>query len=392
MGFKQTLHRPPLNARRASGPGERRHPTWLAEKSACGESRLTAIFWLNAVGILVYLAMLAACAAPRIVEPANSTLRPTQLDIEGAIMDDGYRLPLQIWSAAGTPAIVLLGLHGFNDYANAFAPLGQALAQSGITTYAVDQRGFGATALPGRWHGSTRLAADLRHLVDLLRARHPDARLYVAGESMGGAVVLAASAAGPLPADGIILIAPAIWSRDTMPWYQRLALDGAVRTLPWLKLTGEGVRISPSDDVQMLREMGRDPLVIKATRVDALWGITDLMDRAHAAASHIQTPALLLYGEQDQIIPKNAFCRFLKTLPAATPGLRFVLYQRGWHMLPRDLQGERAREDVRAWLMNPKAPLPSGEDTAPHSDRVSAFCNRPSTPRRGLGWARDPAA
>lgn len=337
------------------------------------------MFRLKAVGILISLAMLAACAAPRIVEPANPQKAPTQLGVEVAIMDDGYRLPVRIWSATDTPEILLIGLHGFNDYANAFAPLGQALARSGITTYAVDQRGFGATALPGRWHGSARLAADLRHLVDLLRARHPDARLYVAGESMGGAVVLAASAAGPLAVDGIILIAPAVWSRDTMPWYQRLALDGAVRTLPWLTLTGEGVRISPSDNPQMLRAMGRDPLVIKATRVDALWGITDLMDRARAASPHVQTPALLLYGEQDKIIPKNAFCRFLETLPT-TPGLTFVLYQRGWHMLPRDLQGERVTQDIRAWLMNPTAPLPSGEDTAPHSERVSAFCNWPGAP------------
>lgn len=295
-------------------------------------------------------------------------------------MDDGYRLPVRIWSAADKPAILLLGLHGFNDYANAFAPLGDALARSGITTYAVDQRGFGATALLGRWHGSARLAADLHRLVDLLRARHPHARLYVAGESMGGAVILAASAAGPLPVDGIILIAPAVWSRDTMPWYQRLALEGAVRTLPGLKLTGEGVRISPSDNPQMLRAMGRDPLVIKATRVDALWGITDLMDRARAAAPQIQTPALLLYGKQDKIIPKNAFCRFLETVPASEPGLRFVLYPHGWHMLPRDLQGSRVAEDIRAWLVNPKAPLPSGEDTAPHGERVSAFCNWPGPP------------
>jgi alpha-beta hydrolase superfamily lysophospholipase len=254
--------------------------------------------------------------------------------------------------------------------------LGRELAAAGIVTYAVDQRGFGAAALPGRWHGSDRLVADLRSLIDLLRARHPDARLYVVGESMGGAVVLAATAQGQLPVDGLILIAPAVWSRDTMPWYQRLALDGAVRTLPWLKLTGEGIRLSPSDHVEMLQAMSADPLVIKATRVDALWGITDLMDRAQAAARYLQTPALLLYGEQDEIIPQNAFCRFLAKLPGTDPGLTFVLYEHGWHMLPRDRQGARVRADIAAWLKAPDAPLPSGETTSPHGPRASAFCGK----------------
>jgi alpha-beta hydrolase superfamily lysophospholipase len=328
------------------------------------------------VAILLCLAMLAACASPRIVEPSSPTAAGATLGSEAARMDDGYRLPLSVWSATARPRIVVIGLHGFNDYANAFAPLGRDLARAGITTYAVDQRGFGATAMRGRWHGSERLAADLHTLVALIGARHPDAHLYVAGESMGGAVLLAAAAKNPLPVDGIILIAPAVWSRDTMPWYQRLALDAAVRTLPWLKLTGEGVRITPSDHVEMLREMGQDPLVIKATRVDALWGITDLMDRAGASAPHIQTPALLLYGERDDIIPKNAFCRFLEKLPGSDPGLTFVLYERGWHMLPRDRQGARVRGDIAAWLTDAQAPLPSGEATPPDGERASSFCGK----------------
>jgi acylglycerol lipase len=324
--------------------------------------------------ILISLLLLTACASARVVEPSSSAARAASLGRADALMDDGYRLPLRVWSSGDNPEVVLIGLHGFNDYANAFAPLARDLAATGITTYAVDQRGFGATALPGRWHGGERLGADLRNLVDLLRARHPDARLYVAGESMGGAVVLAAAADRALPVDGLILIAPAVWSRDTMPWYQRLALEGAVRTLPGLKLTGKGVRISPSDHIEMLREMGRDPLVIKATRVDALWGITDLMDRARASARHIQTPVLLLYGERDDIIPKKAFCRFLEELPTGDPGLRFVLYERGWHMLPRDRQGARVRLDIAAWLADPQAALPSGEETPPDGERVDTFC------------------
>nr|WP_093191004.1 alpha/beta hydrolase [Thiocapsa sp. KS1] len=320
--------------------------------------------------------MLTSCASPNIVESPDTQTRSPGIGVDHARMDDGYRLPLRVWTGADQPQMVVLGLHGFNDYANAFAPLGRELASAGITTYAVDQRGFGAAALPGRWHGSERLVADLRNLVDLLRARHPDARLYVVGESMGGAVVLAATAQGPLPVDGLILIAPAVWSRDTMPWYQRLALDGAVRTLPWLKLTGEGIRLSPSDHVEMLQAMGADPLVIKATRVDALWGITDLMDRAQAAAHYLQTPALLLYGEHDEIIPKNAFCRFLGKLPRSEPGLTFALYEHGWHMLPRDRQGARVRADIAAWLEARDAPLPSGETTSPHGPRASAFCGK----------------
>jgi alpha-beta hydrolase superfamily lysophospholipase len=123
----------------------------------------------------------------------------------------------------------------------------------------------------------------------------------------------------------------------------------------------------------MLRAFGADPLVIKETRVDALWGVTNLMDRAAAAAPRLPPPALLLYGEKDQIIPKAAFCAALRELPRE-PGLRLVLYPEGWHMLTRDLQGRQVMEDIAAWLLDRDAPLPSGEEAAPDSRRLARFC------------------
>jgi acylglycerol lipase len=171
-----------------------------------------------------------------------------------------------------------------------------------------------------------------------------------------------------------VLIAPAVWARETMPWYQRLVLGWTARVLPGLRLTGEGIERWPSDNVPMLRAMGRDPLVIKATRVDALWGVTNLMDAALASAPDLPAlPTLLLYGERDEIIPKRAFCRLRRDL-TERPSLRLALYRDGWHMLPRDLQGERVRADIAAWVADSTAALPSGEEVRLDGGRLQGFC------------------
>jgi alpha-beta hydrolase superfamily lysophospholipase len=116
--------------------------------------------------------------------------------------------------------------------------------------------------------------------------------------------------------------------------------------------------------------------VIKHTRVDALWGLTDLMDRA-SAAELPPTPTLILYGEGDEIIPKRAYCRWLGTFPAdVSPEPRLALYARGYHMLTRDLQAERVLADIAAWIRDPSAPLPSGEETTPGTERLAKFCGR----------------
>src|SRR3546814_5012683 len=90
---------------------------------------------------------------------------------------------------------------------------------------------------------------------------------------MGGAVVVAALA-GPQPpeAAGAILVAPAVWGRSTMPFHQRAALWLSARLFPSARFSGRGLGIQASDNIEMLRALGRDPLFIKETRVDAIHG------------------------------------------------------------------------------------------------------------------------
>ena len=291
-------------------------------------------------------------------------------------MEDGYQLPLRIWEPLGKAAGVAVGLHGFNDYHNAFAEVGPFLAQRGIAFLAYDQRGFGSTQQPGIWAGTERLVADLRTLLPLVRRRFPDLPLFVVGESMGGAVAMVAlTEADTPPVDGLILIAPAVWGRARMNPVQYAALWVAAHTLPSLRLTGKGLGIQPSDNREMLKRLSLDPLVIKETRIDALWGVTLLMDRALAAGQAVLGPILLLYGERDEIIPRRAFCGLTEALRENAPGdWRLLLYPQGYHMLTRDLQREVVLADVAAWMRDPGSEAPSGAETPVRGETLARFC------------------
>jgi hypothetical protein len=130
-----------------------------------------------------------------------------------------------------------------------------------------------------------------------------------------------------------------------------------------MTLTGQGLNRRPSDNIAMLRALGRDPLVIKETRVDAIKGLVDLMDAAYdATRSGIARPPLLvLYGARDEIVPDAPVVEAMRRL-AGTDGHRAALYGNGWHMLLRDLQAETVWRDIAAWIADPAAPLPSGAD------------------------------
>ena len=313
------------------------------------------------------LLLLGACAGGGLGHmPRAPGLAPAepQLAADYFVADDGVRLPLRVWQPEGAVTATILAVHGFNDYSNAFAGPAEEWAKHGIVTYAYDQRGFGQAPDRGFWVGAARLDEDLANASRLVAARYPGVPHYLLGESMGGAVVMTALA-GPDPpmADGIILAAPAVWGRATMNVFERVALWTAYEVVPGLTLTGRGLNIVPSDNIAMLRALARDPLVIKATRVDTLKGLVDLMDRALAAAPRLHTPMLLLYGKRDEIIPPEPIRRMIAELPRRDRQ-RIAWYPDGYHMLLRDLDAPLVLRDIESWIADPAAPLPSGADAA----------------------------
>jgi acylglycerol lipase len=113
----------------------------------------------------------------------------------------------------------------------------------------------------------------------------------------------------------------------------------------------------------MLRAMWYDPLVIKETRIDALWGLTNMMDLAAAAAAGADRRSLIMYGSREDVLPDSAVVASLRRMPPADAGGPVVaVYPQGYHMLLRDLGAEAVLDDIAAWITDPAAPLPSGSD------------------------------
>ena len=309
--------------------------------------------------IATALHVLPACS-PLVNLPGKQVYKP-RIENKNFIAADGALLPVRSWLPDdGRIKATIVALHGFNDYSNFFDSPGNYLSGRGIACYAYDQRGFGGAPGRGLWSGIEAYTSDLSSFVPEIRARHPGVPLYILGESMGGAVTIVAMTDRNCPrVDGVILVAPAVWGRETMPWYQRWLLAVTSHTLPWLQLTGKSLHVIPSDNTEMLRALGRDPLVIKETRVDAMYGLSNLMDAALSQAEKLQVPTLVQYGTNDQVIPREPVIQMLGKMSAVT---RKVFYEHGYHLLLRDLQGEKPLADIVSWISDHDNLLPHGTD------------------------------
>ncbi|MBE7217054.1 MAG: alpha/beta fold hydrolase [Caulobacteraceae bacterium] len=328
---------------------------------------------------------LAGCApvVQRAGAPGAAFAGP-RLEHDALVSFDGVRLPMDVWPArsGAEPWAVIVGLHGFDDYAAAFTLPAPYWATRGVTTYAFDQRGFGRAPDRGVWGGEALMVGDLRTAVALVRARHPRAILAVVGESMGGAVAICAAASPDPPAgvDRWVLASPAVWGWGAQPPLYALALWATAHVTPGLRLQAPSFiarHIHASDNTEELMRMGRDPHMVFATRVDTTYGLVSLMQRAREDIGRVRDPrdTLYMYGAHDDLIPKGA-ARFAAASLARAGG-RTAWYPDGHHLLQRDLGRAKVLDDVLAFLRDPGAPLPSG------APPIAAGRGRPGAIARG---------
>ena len=311
--------------------------------------------------ILVIFMSLSACA-PRLQEmgPAASTgFIVPQFEEDTFLTRDGLHLGLATWEA-DEPRAIILALHGMGDYSTAFALPGPWWAEQGISTYAIDQRGHGRSPQRGIWPGSDLMVQDLEDLVQATRTRYPGLPVFVLGHSMGGAVVIAAHEGGNLNVDGTILVAPAVWGWTSIRFPLDLILWTTAHITPGATATGAGLERWPTDNIELLRQNSADELMIHETRIDAVYGLVNLMERAYQGADQITGPVLVLYGGNDQIIPPRPVEHAIAEM---CPSRRVGIYEDAYHMLLRDLEGAVAWRDILSFVENSSEQLPSGAET-----------------------------
>ena len=298
---------------------------------------------------------LGACTAggpvPAPPDPAGSPITMTAAN--------GSLVAVSEWAPTRSPRAVVLALHGYGDYGpSTFSAAAKAWAKAGILTIAPDQRGFGRNTSRGKWPGADGLVADARGYAGQVRQRFPCLPVTLLGHSMGGGVALAA-AGQRLPIEGLVLAAPAIWGGDRLNPIHRFAAWVAATVAPDERFSGRGVvQIQASDNIEALRALGRDPLYLSPPSAREIFGLVRITDRAHDAAPRVRTPALLLLGERDQIVPNKAVGEVFETLSGPR---RTIAYPDGWHLLFRDLQAKKVWKDVAEWALEQPRPACSGK-------------------------------
>ena len=228
---------------------------------------------------------------------------------------------------AAAPRAALLIVHGLAEHADRYRPHALELAVRGISTFAFDQRGHGAT--PGsRTHIGhfQQFGDDLGHIVHELHAREPSLPLFIWGHSMGSMVL--ATVAQALPIRGAIFSSCSLEVFRDGPNPLHPVFRCLSRLVPRVRvpLFLDATKISSDPSVQ--QAYAKDPRIPGTASLRLVVEFAKACEQVRAMTPSIQLPCLVLHGELDAIAPVLGGQQFFDALGSNDKQLEIFAGQR----------------------------------------------------------------
>lgn len=269
-----------------------------------------------------------------------------EMQQEMAPVTKSVELPNQVrlpYVEQGDPSgVPVLLVHAIADSWHAFEPVLPHLPDS-IRAFALTQRGHGDASHPAAGYHAHDFAADLMAFMDAL---HLEAAV-IAGGSSGGFIARRFAIDHPERTLGLVLIGSPFSLRDK-PGVQEI-WDSTLS-----KLTDPVDPAFVRDFVEstFVRPVPRgfiETLVQESLKVPArVWKATMeglLEDESYGELNKIKAPTLIVWGDQDAIIPRTD----QETLAAAIADSRLVVYPGAGHTFYWE-EPERIASDLAAFI------------------------------------------
>ena len=262
---------------------------------------------------------------------------------------DGESLAVRHWVAAGEAKATLLIIHGLGEHGGRYERAAGLLAASGLDTWALDLRGFGASG--GRRAYVERLDVWLDDIADRLTALRALGRpVVLLGHSMGGLVVARYAETDRPQPDLLVLSAPAL-AGNVPAWKQALArVLGRLAPTIAVKNGFDGSILSR--DPAVGADYVADPLNVHSTTARLGAVLLDAQAPTIADLGRIHVPTLVVHGGADHLVPTASSEVF-----ACRPGMERRVFAGLAHETFNEPEGPQVVGEVATWI---GAHLPAG--------------------------------
>ena len=266
---------------------------------------------------------------------------------EYMILKDQCKLFLRSWRRH--EGDVLLILHGLGGHGGWYVDMASELFVRDLSVYTVDHRGFGASeGLRGHIDAYQQYVADIVEVLVEIHSRHPGAKVYLLGHSMGGIFATHVAAAYGQLLAGVLFLNP--WIQDTIrlsPWTTaRIFAGGLFKSQRVWRVGGghEGMTANP----EAARMLDADPQWVRAQTSTFLVQIMRMRLAAIQQAKKITIPALVLQAAGDKVIVIAATQTFYQALGSSDKTLSS--YPNWYHDTQFEDERTALDDDIARWI------------------------------------------
>jgi acylglycerol lipase len=272
-------------------------------------------------------------------------------DISNFSGKGGVKIFFQKWIAPKAKAVLVL-VHGVGEHSGRYNNLLDALADKGVSVFALDHRGHGKSeGKRGHVDSFMDYIYDLKLFVEYVKDENKGLPLVLYGHSMGGVIAAKYGLTYQNDPSMVVLSSPGFAPAFKVPgWKKSIASFLSSKAGSFSMPTG----LSSSDisrDKEVVKEYDNDPLV--HGKVSAKW-FTEFMkagEECMANASSLKKPLLVFYGTGDKIVDYKATEEFYNN--AGSSQKDALPYDGFYHEVINEPEADRNRalKDVVSWIL-----------------------------------------
>lgn len=250
--------------------------------------------------------------------------------------------PCMSWTVP-KPRAILLCVHGLGLDSTAYTGFANKMNSYGISSYAIDVRGFGSW-MRAAGHEQVDFDAcldDVKKALSTIRAANVGVPIFLVGESMGGAIALHGAAHFPELMDGVISSVPAAERFQEKRTDLKVALDFLKGPNKDFDI-GDSIVDQATKNEKLRAAWEADPLSRMNLSPHELLQFQRFMNSNHDIAKDITMPVLMLQGTMDRLVkPQGSFELFsklssVKKIFIALPSEHLILEDQKAHTVAFD--------------------------------------------------------
>jgi len=283
------------------------------------------VFWL---GIFTQ-ALARECAPSKQITPIQIGSRCKE-DPSCVVIGGTHMLE---WKSHAPAKIIVVCIHGLGLCARAYKTLAQELSAAGIDGYGVNVRGFGPDRdRPERAKlNCLETVEDVNSLLRGIHHEHPDYKVFLIGESMGGALTIRIAAENPDIVDGIVCSAPA-WKLLKI---KRTAIKGIFELfiLPGKKpgIASRGVVHQATSDQNLADHWLHDSSHKLKLSFGEATAFMKFIKKTDTYAKQLTKPVMVVQGLKDNLVSPKTTARLYKNISSGNKV--FLIDAKGEHLL-----------------------------------------------------------